>query len=1055
MSTIKSIDLGLKEIKKIYHVSDVHVRNFKRHEEYRRVFKNLKDYVVSDGEPDSVIIVTGDIVHSKTDVTPELVQEVQEFLKLLSSVRPVIITAGNHDANLNNSDRLDTLTPIVNAINSDRIHYLRDGGVYEFCGIHFCVWSVFDAHDSYVKAKDFEGNLKIASYHGAVTNAVTEIGFKLTHERISVRDFEGYDMVLLGDIHKFQYLDERNTIAYPGSLIQQSHGEGLEHGIIVWDIENRNNKFVKIPNDTCYLTVYVEDGNYQVPKEARSYTRAYLRIRHRNTQPSQIKRIVSELKSFFEVVEVSYQHIQNQLEDSSSSSNKLNATNTREIEYQNKIIKEYLHEKYKLSDSKISEVLEINRNVNKSVNKSEVCRNSVWIPKRFEFENMFSYGKGNYVDFTNMEGTYGLFAANASGKSTLLDSITYCVFDKCPKTNKGSQVINNQSDTFSCELTFEMNSQEYVISRSAIRQKNGNVRVEVDFYSIDSNGNKTSLNGKERSDTNANIRKVVGSYEDFVLTTLSTQNGGSGFIDMNQKDRKDLLCQFLDINVFEELYSLANNEHRELTVLLKELNKNNYQDSLIENNNKVKSLEQQLVDLSEQKGSIEDDISKLTEKMLELSSNISEGVTIDYDIEQLLTLKTEYQLKLESIKTKLQQNKEQYDQLQNKKVELETSLDSYPSDSEVENGLIQLDNHLEKRSYLTLEVTKAKTELDAKREKLERLKDLKYDPNCSFCMNNVFVKDAIETSSSFCENLNELSDKVSALDSINYELSGSIVYKSIRDEKTKVIKSVSSLQTKISEGFSIISTINEEIKKKEKQIVELQYKIDLYNTHKQIVENNRVIKNKIQDVKKAIDELKIELSKVSQKMNEVVIDKKLAESDSQRCQESIEKLKNLENRSKSYEYYLNAVHRDGVPHTIISNTLPKIEERINDVLSQLVDFKIVLDSDEKNVNGYIAYEEDRFWPIELTSGMEKFVSSLAIRNALISVSSLPRPNFIAIDEGFGTLDRNNVGTIPLFFDFLKSQFKFVIIVSHIETMRDNVDSHIEINKVDGRSRVTH
>ena len=46
--------------------------------------------------------------------------------------------------------------------------------------------------------------------------------------------------------------------------------------------------------------------------------------------------------------------------------------------------------------------------------------------------------------------------------------------------------------------------------------------------------------------------------------------------------------------------------------------------------------------------------------------------------------------------------------------------------------------------------------------------------------------------------------------------------------------------------------------------------------------------------------------------------------------------------------------------------------------------------------------------LELTSGMEKFISSLAIRVALINVSNLPRPNFLAIDEGFGTLDSENL-----------------------------------------------
>jgi len=1051
----KTVSLGIDKIKKIYHVSDVHVRNFKRHQEYRRVFKTLHDYVVNDGEKDSVVIITGDIVHSKTDVTPELIQEVQDFLKLLSSTHQVIITAGNHDANLNNSDRLDTLTPIVNAINSDSIHYLKDGGVYEFGGIIFTVWSVFDDPKAYVKANQINAPIKIATYHGAVTNAVTEMGFKLTHERISVSDFEGYDLVLLGDIHKLQYLNDNKTIAYPGSLIQQSHGEGLNHGILVWDIESKTSEFVKIRNNTCYFTLYVENGNYEIPVEINGYERVYLRIRHRNTQPSQLKNIVAQLKAHYEVVEVSYQYIQKDSEEGQQQSKRLSSIDTREVEYQNKIIREYLQQKYKLTDSEIFSVLEINRSVNKSTDKSEFCRNCVWIPKRFKFDNMFSYGKGNYVDFTAMEGTYGLFAANASGKSTLLDSITYCLFDKCPKTNRGSQVINNQSDTFSCTLTFEMSSQEYVISRSAIRQKNGNVRVEVDFYTIDNHGNKVSLNGKERSDTNANIRKVVGSYEDFVLTTLSTQSGGSGFIDMNQKDRKDLLCQFLDINVFEELYSIANNEQRDLSVLIREHNKKNYQECLLEVEQKIKSEGKQIQKLKEDKDSLENSISKETEEMLELSSKLFNSTNEDCDIGELIKNKQLQEESIEKLKNTLQILKAEYRKLEEQRDDLTSLLESYPSDEQVSIGLSALDGFLQKHSQITIELTKTKTELKSKKEKLDKLKDLKYDPNCSYCMNNVFVKDAIETSSSFSQNLEDLKEKMLILESANQELSGSMSFKSIRDNKSNTVKEISALQNKLGACFPNITNAEGEIKGQELVLSNINEKIKSYNDHRQAVEANKILKKSIEEAKDRVSKLKNTLSKVSEKISTTQVEVKVLEAEKNRCKNSIEELKNLEIKNKSYQHYLNAVHRDGVPHNIVSNTLPKIEERVNDVLSQLVDFRVVMESDDKNVNGYIAYEEDRFWPIELTSGMEKFVSSLAIRNALISVSSLPRPNFIAIDEGFGTLDRNNVGTIPLFFDFLKTQFKFVIIVSHIETMRDNVDSHIEIHKVNGRSRVQY
>jgi DNA repair exonuclease SbcCD ATPase subunit len=114
-----------------------------------------------------------------------------------------------------------------------------------------------------------------------------------------------------------------------------------------------------------------------------------------------------------------------------------------------------------------------------------------------------------------------------------------------------------------------------------------------------------------------------------------------------------------------------------------------------------------------------------------------------------------------------------------------------------------------------------------------------------------------------------------------------------------------------------------------------------------------------------------------------------------------------------------------------------------------------LNTDGKNINGYIIYDEDNYWPLELTSGMERFISSLAIRIALINVSALPRPNFIAIDEGWGSLDAEHISSVVNLFDYFRTKFDFSIIISHVDSMRDMVDNLIEVNKQNGYSQIYH
>ena len=168
----------------------------------------------------------------------------------------------------------------------------------------------------------------------------------------------------------------------------------------------------------------------------------------------------------------------------------------------------------------------------------------------------------------------------------------------------------------------------------------------------------------------------------------------------------------------------------------------------------------------------------------------------------------------------------------------------------------------------------------------------------------------------------------------------------------------------------------------------------------------------------------------------------------------ISEVKDLESQSKLFDYYLNALGKDGVSYELIEKSLPMIEGEVNNILGQIVDFGMQLEIDGRNINAYLVYGDQR-WSLEMCSGMERFISGLAIRVALINVCNLPRPNFLVIDEGFGTLDSENLQSLFMLFTYLKTQFDFVMIISHIDSMRDVVDDLIEIKKVDGFSNVKY
>ena len=148
-----------------------------------------------------------------------------------------------------------------------------------------------------------------------------------------------------------------------------------------------------------------------------------------------------------------------------------------------------------------------------------------------------------------------------------------------------------------------------------------------------------------------------------------------------------------------------------------------------------------------------------------------------------------------------------------------------------------------------------------------------------------------------------------------------------------------------------------------------------------------------------------------------------------------------------------AVDKNGVSYDLISQVLINVETEVNDILAQIVDFQIIFEMDGKNINNYIAYDDDKSWSLEMASGMEKFISTLAIRIALTNISNLPRPNFIAIDEGWGTMDSDNLNSLYQLFQYLKNIFQFSLIISHIDTMRDFTDILLEIKQEEGLSKI--
>ena len=173
----KVVKVPFRKLKHIHHISDIQIRNLKRHKEYEEVFERTYEEVKKH-KNNAVAYIGGDIAHSKTDMSPELIDQLSRLFKNLADICPTIIIAGNHDCNLNKRSRLDCLTPIVENLNQPNLHYLKDTGVYKCADVSFVVWDVWDYKKDYIKAKVVEGDTKIVLFHGTVDRCETDSGFR-------------------------------------------------------------------------------------------------------------------------------------------------------------------------------------------------------------------------------------------------------------------------------------------------------------------------------------------------------------------------------------------------------------------------------------------------------------------------------------------------------------------------------------------------------------------------------------------------------------------------------------------------------------------------------------------------------------------------------------------------------------------------------------------------------------------------------------------------------------------------------------------------------------
>jgi len=1030
---------------KIAHVSDIHVRKLKYHKEYRAVFEQL--YKKLREEKPDVIVNTGDTFHTKLDLSPEAIKMMSDLFVGLADIAPYHMILGNHDMNLKNSGRLDAISPIVEYLEHPNIHFHKYSSVIEVAdGVDLHVLSIVDP-DNWQKELP-EDRVNIALYHGSVVGSVTDTGWMMTHGDISLDEIEKYDYAMLGDIHKTdQKVDNEGRARYPGSLVQQNHGESNDKGYLIWDIESKSTwktRHVPLVNPKPFITIELTRKG-RMPKNISIPNGARLRLVSNNNLPLDVmRRAVDIAKHRFKPESISFLNRASGDRGSVEGlTDGLKTENLRDISVQEELIDEYLIE-YQVPPETMEKVYELNKKYNKIVEDNEdISRNVNWKLVNFEFDNLFNYGENNNVNFDELGGIVGVFGKNYSGKSSIVDGVLWTLFNSTSKNErKNLNVINQNKEECRGKVEIQIDDRVFTIERAAKKytkrlkgEETQEAKTDLNFEVFDPvMGETVSLNGTTRTQTDANIRKQFGTLEDFSVSSLSSQHGALAFIDEGSTRRKEIIAKFLDLELFEQKFRLSKEDSVDLKGALKRLESKNYDEdiqeitmALAETRTEVES-HRQVCDCLKQ------DLESLTENCSEIQGKIDSIPAEIIDIANITKQIRHKENQVTSLLLKVGEDEETLKIKQGLYERVIEFIDNFEYDKyqKIKNDI---DDKKEDLTEQENQVDKLNTDHEdiIKKEKL--LNDIPCGtsfPTCKFIRDaHVAVANKMtveEEQRRILHLINETQRQIDMLDPIQVETQLDRFDK-MKESKNVVSAAIADLNLEIERNRNTILTVKNEL-------TELIVKRDEYEENKEAIENLESLVSELNKCHYSIEQTKDNIGKCEISTLELV---KLLGSQEQKLQNLREQKKEheeLRTEFAAYDLFMRCMHPNGIAYDVIKKKIPVINSEIAKVLANIVEFEVFFEASGNKFDISIKHPEYDERPIEMASGAEKSLSAMAIRLALLGVSSLPTGDLFILDEPGTALDEDNMSGFIQILELIKVYFKNVLLISHLDSLKD-------------------
>ncbi|MFN8563202.1 MAG: SbcC/MukB-like Walker B domain-containing protein [Anaerolineae bacterium] len=166
-----------------------------------------------------------------------------------------------------------------------------------------------------------------------------------------------------------------------------------------------------------------------------------------------------------------------------------------------------------------------------------------------------------------------------------------------------------------------------------------------------------------------------------------------------------------------------------------------------------------------------------------------------------------------------------------------------------------------------------------------------------------------------------------------------------------------------------------------------------------------------------------------------------------------------------YDELKLAFGKNGIPAMIIETAIPELEAGANRLLNRMTDgrMSLMLTTQREKITGGVAETLDiqiadvGTRAYEMFSGGEAFRINFALRVALSQMLARragAQLRTLFLDEGFGTQDEEGRNKLVEAITAIQDDFDLILVITHIEDLRDSFPVHVLIEKMEDGSRIS-